>query len=40
MIAPKGYKIGPAGLEPHTGARNRKSATVKIQRNPSLLQID
>ena len=24
MIAPQGKKIGPAGLEPHTGARNRR----------------
>ncbi len=30
MIAPQGYTIGPAGLEPPAGARNRRKATVII----------
>ncbi len=30
MIAPQGYTIGPAGLEPPERARNRRKATVII----------
>ena len=28
MSAPQGKEIGPVGLEPPTGARNRRKATV------------
>ncbi len=37
MTAPQGYKIGPAVLDLSAGSRNRRKATVKIQRNPQLL---
>ena len=40
MIALQGYKIGPPGLEPPTGARNRRKATVIIWRNPWWHQTD
>jgi len=30
MSGPQGDKIGPAGLEPPAGARNRRKATVII----------
>ncbi len=30
MIVPQGKTIGPAGLEPSAGARNRREATVII----------
>ena len=33
MIAPHGYKVGPAGLEPPAGVRKRRKATVKKRRN-------
>ena len=33
MIAPQGYAIGPAGLEPNAGAKVRRKANVKIWRN-------
>ena len=36
MNAPQGKEIGPVGLEPPGGARNRRKATVKIRRNPQL----
>ena len=36
MIALQGYAIGPAGLEPPAGARNRRKATVKNTKNRPL----
>ena len=33
VIAPQGQVIGPAGLEPPAGARNRRKATVKNTKN-------
>ena len=35
MIAPQGETIGPAGLEPPAGARNRRKASVKKRRHPA-----
>ena len=35
MIAPQGKKVGPEGLEPPAGARKRRKATLKKQRNPA-----
>ena len=33
MIAPQGWKVGPAGVKPSTGVRKRRKATVKKRRN-------
>ena len=39
MIAPQGYAIGPAGLEPPAGARKRRKATVKNTKNHPLRSV-
>ena len=33
IIAPQGYKVGSAGLEPPAGVRKRRKATLKKRRN-------
>ncbi len=40
MIALQDKKICTAGLEPTTGGRNMRKATVKIRRNPPRHQTD
>ena len=39
MIAPQGQAIGPAGVEPPAGARNRRKAAVKKNEESPLKEV-